>query len=104
MSVGRALGSISLAVALAACGKHEVSPTGPSPARPAALPLAQTLETSSYVFHFSAGDTVDSAWQQAFYEWAITALDVRVPQRVTYNKYRSRQQMGDLTGRYETNG
>jgi hypothetical protein len=104
MRFGRLIGSIALAVSLAACGKHEVSPTGPSTMGPPALPLAETLETSSYLFRFSTGDTVDSAWQQAYYEWAIAALDVRVPQRVTYNKYRNRQQMGDLTGRYETNG
>src|SRR5262245_4588100 len=83
---------------LAACGKH--SATGPSPV----VLLAQTIETSSYLFRFSTGDKVDAAWQQAFSEWAVAALDVRVPQRVTYNKYLGRSQMGDLTGHYDTNG
>ncbi len=100
MRCGRLIASIFVIVAFLACGKHDVSPTGPS----STAPLAETLEASAYVFHFSTGDAVDSIWQQAYYEWAVVALDVRVPQRVSYNKYRNRTQMGDLTGRYNTNG
>jgi hypothetical protein len=79
-----------------ACG----SPTGPS----AAGRLSETLETLSFVFRFSTGDAVDPSWQQAFSDWVVVALDVRVPQRLVYNKYRNRAQLGDLTGHVGTNG
>jgi len=100
MKCRRLISSLALAVTLTACSRHAVSPTDPTPA----VPLAQTLESASYVFRFSTGDTVDPVWQQVYYEWAVAALDVRVPQRVAYNKYQSRSQMGDLTGHYDTNG
>lgn len=91
--------AIVAAMVASGCGKHPVSPTSPS-----GLPLSERVETTSYVFRYAAGDTVDAAWQETFRAWAVAALDVRVPQRVTYNKYVGRSHMGDLTGRYNTNG
>jgi hypothetical protein len=91
---------ISLVTVVAAgCGKHPVGPSGAS-----GMPLSEHVDTASYVFRYAAGDTVNAAWQEAFRTWAVAALDVQVPQRVTYNKYVSRSHMGDLTGRYNTNG
>jgi hypothetical protein len=76
---------------------------GSSPTSPSATPLSQSFETSSYVFHFSPGDHVDSAWQEAYHAWAVQALQVSISRRVTYNKYLSRDHMGGLTGTYTTN-
>ena len=75
-----------------------------APSSPSSAALSETKETAAYVFRYSAGDDVDSVWQQAFHEWAVAALQVSVPQRVTYNKYLSRTHMGDVTGQYTTNG
>ncbi len=75
-----------------------------SPPTAASLTLSDTSESTAYVFRYAAGDGVDTAWQQAYHEWAVAALQVSVPQRVTYNKYLSRTHMGDLTGNYTTNG
>ena len=75
-----------------------------SPTSPPLRPLGEASESASYVFRYAAGDGVDAAWQQAFHDWAVAALQVSVPERVTYNKYLSRTHMGDLTGHYTTNG
>src|SRR5262249_41518000 len=55
------------------------------------------------VFHYSSGDSVDTAWQEAFHTWAVAQLGV-TPPTITYNKYRDRAQMGALTGHGNTNG
>jgi hypothetical protein len=86
-------------VAAMAAGCNVSSPTSPSGA-----PLNETSESAGYVFRYVAGDAVDTAWQQAYHDWAVAALQVSVPERVTYNKYLSRTHMGDLTGQYNTNG
>lgn len=76
---------------------------GGSPISPSKAPLSQSVETPSYLFQFSPGDRVDSAWQESYHAWAVQALQVTVPHRVTYNKYLSRDHMGALTGTYTTN-
>ena len=76
---------------------------GGSPTSPSAPPLSQSVETPSYLFQYSQGDRVDAAWQESFHAWAIQALQVSVPRRITYNKYMSRDHMGELTGTYTTN-
>jgi hypothetical protein len=44
------------------------------------------------------------ARQEAFHEWVVSHLGVRVPQKVDYRKYTSREDMGARTGTYNTNG
>lgn len=92
-----------IAATLSAACHRALSPTGPT-APSSGLPLSEQRESAAYVFRFSAGDDVDRVWQQAYHEWAIVALQVNVPQRLTYNKYVSRTHMGDITGRYTSNG
>jgi hypothetical protein len=79
----------------AACGN---SPTAPGDF------LVVQAETAAYSFRAAAGDTIDTAWQQTYHDWAVAALDVTITRRIIYNKYRSRQHMGELTGRSNTNG
>ena len=79
----------------AACGGS--SPTSPSSG------LTQQTVTEHFVFHFSDGDRVDPAWQEAYHTWAVAQLGV-TPPPITYNKYRDRAQMGSLTGHGNTNG
>jgi hypothetical protein len=87
----------SLALALVGCGG---SPTSPS----TGLSLGRRIDTPAIVFHFSANDTVDVDWQEAYDTWAVAALQVSVTRQISYNKYLSRSHMGDLTGNYNTNG
>ena len=72
----------------AACGG---SPTGPS--HQAWPQHTQTLATAHFDYHYSQGDTVDAAWQEAFHEWATRELGVAVTRRVTYYKYTSPMHM-----------
>lgn len=65
--------------------------------------LTETVETQNIVFHYSRGDAVDSAWQQAFHDWITDLLGVQLPTKLTYYKYSSRSQLASITGK-ETNG
>ena len=78
-----------------ACG----SSTSPSQS---ALPV--TSESVNFRYHTSSGDTIDTNWQEIYHSWAVARLGVQVPQKIDYYKYRTRQDMGDHTGRYNTNG
>jgi len=75
-----------------------------APTSPSLQPLPVSAETPSYRFHYSAGDSVHTSWQEAYHAWAIARLGVQVPQKIDYYKYRTRQDMGDHTGKYNTNG
>ena len=75
-----------------------------TPTSPSVQPLPVAAETLSFRYHYSAGDTVDTKWQESYHAWAIARLAVQMPQKIDYFRYRSRQDMGDHTGRYNTNG
>ncbi len=90
------LGSI---VATAACGGK--TPASPSSRLPP-LPVAAT--TDHYEFHYDAGDGVEASRQEAFHVWVTARLGIQLPGRIAYYKYRTRQEMGDHTGTYDSNG
>jgi hypothetical protein len=93
----RWLAILALALPLAeACGGS--SPTSPS----SSDALTEQIATEHYVFHYARGDSVDTAWQEAFHAWAVAQLGV-TPPRITYNKYRDRAHMSALTG-HASNG
>jgi hypothetical protein len=94
---GSLLCVVVLAVLAATCGESPVAPDSASA-------LTERVETTSYVFRFSAGDSVDTAWQEAFHAWAVRELGLQSVPRITYNKYRSRQHMGEVIGVSNTNG
>lgn len=75
-----------------------------TPTSPSVQPLPVAAETLSFRYHYSAGDSVDTTWQESYHAWATARLAVQVPQKIDYFRYRSRQDMGDHTGRYNTNG
>jgi hypothetical protein len=89
---------LSLLLMLTACGGSG-GPTAPTP-----TPLAVAIESASFRYHYAAGDRVDAEWQESYHAWAIAQLGVHVPQKIEYHKYQSRQDMGDHTGNYGTNG
>ena len=75
-----------------------------SPAAPSPFTLTERIETPHFIFRMSAGDKVDTVWQEAYHEWAVAALQVTITRPITYNKYLSRVHMGDVTGTYNANG
>ena len=87
----------ALALGALACG----SPT--APAAPAQTALGRQIETADFTFRFSADDSVDVTWQEAYHQWAVAALGVAVPRRIVYNKYLNRAHMGAQTGNGNTN-
>jgi hypothetical protein len=90
--------AMALIVVSHACGGSG-SPTSPSHLL---FPLAS--ESVNFRYHAASGDTIDTNWQESYHSWAIATLGVQVPQKIDYYKYRSRQDMGDHTGKYNTNG
>jgi hypothetical protein len=70
------------------------------PSQPA-LPFA--AESANYRYYYGSGDHVDSDWQERYHAWATAQLGILLPQKISYYKYVSRQDMGDRTGRYNTN-
>lgn len=96
-SLARLLALAFLAPGLVACNS---SPTGPSSTR--TQPVGG--ESEHYVYYFATGDTVDATWQEAYHRWATARLGVSPARKIGYHKYRSRQDMGEHTGNYQTNG
>src|SRR3954471_6312339 len=87
----RKIAVTATAILFAAC--HGTGPTAPS----SAPRLTERLVTPHFVFQYSADDSVDSAWQEAYHAWAVAQLGV-TPPVIEYNKYRDRAQMGTITG------
>jgi hypothetical protein len=58
---------------ITACGNG--SPTSPSPS---GTPLTRVVTTAHFEFRYSDGDTVDTAWQEAFHDWATRELQVTI--------------------------
>jgi hypothetical protein len=74
---------VAAALVVAACGGPPTSPSATWPAH------TETLATAHFDYHYSQGDNVDAAWQEAFHDWAVRELRVTVPRRITYYKYMS---------------
>lgn len=82
---------------LVSCGG---GPTGPSAAHPA---LTQVANSAHYIARSAPGDTVDLDWQEQYYTWLESALQLQPSPRLEYHKYRDRAHMEALTGKV-TNG
>jgi hypothetical protein len=94
---GRLLVSCACALVLSHCGH---SPTGPSPAGPSLVSIG---ETPNYILRASAGDSIDSSWQERYHAWVIAALNVTPARKITFNKYTSRTHMQAVVGVGNTN-
>ena len=96
--MGKRIPSLALiATIVGGCG-------GGGPTTPSRSPLPVATESASFRYHHAAGDRVDADWQESYHQWAISRLGVQLPQKIEYFKYQSRQDMGDHTGHYNTNG
>jgi len=82
---------------LSGCGSGPSSPSVSSPT------LTQITTTAHYVIHSAPGDSVNRAWQDAYYEWLLGALQLQPSPPLDYNKYLDRAHLRALTGR-DTNG
>ena len=91
------LTALVVCLAIPACGSN---PTGPGASAPA---LTQVTTSTHYVIHSAPGDTVDVAWQEQYYDWVMSALQLTASPPLEYNKYRDRAHLKAITGR-ETNG
>jgi hypothetical protein len=74
------------------------------PTAPAQVPLPVAAESAAFRYHYAAVDHVDADWQESYHAWAVAKLGVHVPRKIDYYKYQSRQDMGEHTGHYDTNG
>jgi hypothetical protein len=95
-----ALTLVLLGTARCSRSPGDMSPTGPSPA---AQSLPSVAETTNYVFRATAGDTVNTDWQERYHEWLTGALGVTPRQKIVYNKYTSRAHMQSVVGVGNTN-
>jgi hypothetical protein len=86
-----------LLLAAVACNGGPVSPGDIADA------LTEQFDTQNITFRYSRGDSVDSAWQQAYHDWIAGLLGVQLPTKLKYNKYTGRPQMKSVTG-MDTNG
>ncbi len=88
----------SVVMALSACGGSG------APTSPQQTPLPVTAESASFRFHSAPNDSVDTNWQEAYHGWATARLGLQMSRKIDYSKYQTRQDMGDHTGKYNTNG
>src|SRR4029079_2359662 len=95
--MARTFVAVALQLLLAGCGGS--APTSPSET----VRLTERIVTPHFVFHYSANDSVDTEWQEAYHVWPLAQLGA-TPAVIEYNKYRDRAQMGQITGHGSTNG
>jgi hypothetical protein len=74
-----------------------------APTTASVVPLPLAVETDHYRFYAAAANSVNAAWQETYHAWAIARLGVQPTRKVSYYKYRSRQDMGEHTGQYNAN-
>lgn len=60
--------------------------------------LPGTQQSPHYTFHYTPGDTVDSAHQEAFYDWDTAHLSLNLSTRIQYYKFIDAGQKRQLTG------
>ena len=87
----------ALALSLGALFSCDGSAAGPN--GPPAETLSEQTETAHFVFHYSPGDAVDSAWQEAFHVWAINRLGSAPAGKIAYYKYATSPQFRADHGR-----
>lgn len=92
------IGAVLVALSGLGCDKN---PAAPSPASSQAL--TEVTRSAHYTVRTSPGDTVDLAWQEQYFEWVTSALQLGPSPPLEYNKYRDRAHLKAVTGR-ETNG
>lgn len=91
-----ALPGLLLTLVACADGSSPTAPTG-------AASLSQVVDTPTFLFRSAPGDTVQVDRQLAYHAWAQRELGITSARRITYNKYLSREHMGEVIGVSNTN-
>lgn len=62
--------------------------------------LTVTFSSKHFDYFQSASDVdiLDTAWQEKYYDWMVEQLDIIVPEKIQYYKYRDRAHKKRLTG------
>lgn len=92
------IGAFLVGLSVAGCDKN---PAAPSPA--SSQLLTEVTRSAHYTVRTVPGDSVDLAWQEQYFEWVTSALQLGPSPQLEYNKYRDRAHLKAVTGR-ETNG
>jgi len=79
----------------AACKNNPVLPYDRSNPR---MVLTQTIETARVIVHYSPGDIVETARVEAYCEWAEAFMNVTLPKKIDYFKFKDREQLYRVTG------
>ncbi len=69
--------------------------------------LKNEVTTGHFIFHLSDGDSVNAAWQEAYYTWLTAKLGLEMPDKIHYYKYEDKDQIyrllhynGNATARF----
>ncbi len=87
----RILVAVLISAFLISCGSS-------TPPPPLLSVLTQTQESTCYTYHFSPGDSVNSAYNDAFCAWDSAQLGVKLNAKIQYYKFTDATQMAQLTG------
>jgi hypothetical protein len=60
--------------------------------------LTETQTSAHYIYHYTPGDSVNPAFQEAFYGWDSAQLSVSLGQKIQYYKFTDANQKQQLTG------
>ena len=99
MEMAKRLAVLASLLTVIACGAGS-SPTAPT----GAAMLSQVVETEAFLFRSAPGDSVQVDRQLAYHAWVQRELGITAARRITYNKYLSREHMGEVIGVSNTNG
>lgn len=62
--------------------------------------FTECFETQNFIFHYDSEDYVQPQRQEAFHEWATKQLGIICPKKIDYYKYRDRDHIKKITGKY----
>ncbi len=64
--------------------------------------LTVTFSSKHFAYFQSESDVdiLDTVWQEKYYEWMVEQLDIIVPEKIQYYKYRDKAHKERLTGTY----
>ena len=60
--------------------------------------LTKRKETDNYIFYYAAGDTVQFDRCEAYVKWGLDYLEVTLPKKIEYFKFRSFEEMKEALG------
>lgn len=60
--------------------------------------LTERHETENIIFYFQPGDIIEFDRCEAYAQWAINYLDISLPKKIEYFKFKSRNEMEEATG------